>query len=208
MAIRARPMRTQEEPLRRCIVGGESLPKERLVRFVVGPGGVVCPDVTGTLPGRGLWVEATRAALEAAVKTRAFARAARAAVSAPDGLVETVEAQLARRCADYVGMARRAGQAVAGFVAVERWLTAGGKGILLSARNGGEGGRARLAAYGLPVVAVLDEAELGAAFAREGVAHAAVGAGALADSIRREAARLAGFRTMTNSEHQADGGGR
>ncbi|MBM3540745.1 MAG: DUF448 domain-containing protein, partial [Alphaproteobacteria bacterium] len=62
MAARARPMRTQEEPLRRCIVGGESLPKERLMRFVVGPGGVVCPDVAGALPGRGLWVEATRAA--------------------------------------------------------------------------------------------------------------------------------------------------
>ncbi|MGH9201434.1 MAG: DUF448 domain-containing protein, partial [Vicinamibacterales bacterium] len=45
-------------PLRRCIVTREVLPKESLVRFVVGPAGDAVPDIAGKLPGRGLWVKA------------------------------------------------------------------------------------------------------------------------------------------------------
>ncbi|MFN7633375.1 MAG: DUF448 domain-containing protein, partial [Acetobacteraceae bacterium] len=40
-------------PLRRCIVTRESQPKERMIRFVVGPGAAVVPDLSGRLPGRG-----------------------------------------------------------------------------------------------------------------------------------------------------------
>jgi predicted RNA-binding protein YlxR (DUF448 family) len=198
----------EDTPLRRCLASGESLPKERLVRFVLGPDGALVPDVAGTLPGRGLWVTAARDALDRAITARAFARAARQAVVVPDDLTDAVERLLARRCAEYVGLARRAGLAVAGYVAVERWLKAGRDGILLAARDGGEGGRARLASWKLPVIAALDAAELGAAFARESVAHAAVEAGALADAIRREAARLDGFRIMTDGEQTAAGGAR
>ena len=39
-------------PLRRCIVTRERLPKERMLRFVLGPGGTLVPDLAGKLPGR------------------------------------------------------------------------------------------------------------------------------------------------------------
>ncbi|HET6224250.1 MAG TPA: DUF448 domain-containing protein, partial [Dongiaceae bacterium] len=57
-------------PLRRCLVTREVLPKTDLVRFVVGPDGVLVPDVAGRLPGRGLWVKAQRDVLAAAVAKR------------------------------------------------------------------------------------------------------------------------------------------
>ena len=38
----------------------------RLVRFVAGPDGQVTPDLARKLPGRGLWVAASRAAVETA----------------------------------------------------------------------------------------------------------------------------------------------
>ena len=47
-------------PLRRCIVTRERLPKEQLIRFVVGPDKTLVPDLTATLPGRGIWLSASR----------------------------------------------------------------------------------------------------------------------------------------------------
>ncbi len=54
---------------RRCIVTGEVTPKEGLIRFVVGPDNQVVPDVLEKLPGRGMWVTATRDALDKAANS-------------------------------------------------------------------------------------------------------------------------------------------
>ena len=105
----------RREPLRRCIATGESRPREALLRFVVGPDDVLVPDVAGRLPGRGLWLTARRDMMEVARSKKLFARAARCAVRAPDGLADQVEALLARRCLELIGLARRAEAAVAGF---------------------------------------------------------------------------------------------
>ncbi|MGA1268999.1 MAG: DUF448 domain-containing protein, partial [Gemmobacter sp.] len=53
----------RDEPERRCIVTGESAPKAGLLRFVVGPDERVVPDLAGRLPGRGIYVSASRDAL-------------------------------------------------------------------------------------------------------------------------------------------------
>ena len=45
-----------------------------MIRFVVGPAGEAVPDIKRKLPGRGIWVTATRAAIEEAVKRNVFAR--------------------------------------------------------------------------------------------------------------------------------------
>ena len=42
-------------PLRRCLVTRERLPKEAMIRFVLGPGRELVPDLAGKLPGRGMW---------------------------------------------------------------------------------------------------------------------------------------------------------
>ena len=57
----------------------------------------------------------TASALAQALARNQFARAARAPVGAPADLVEQVGAMLLRRCLDLVGLARRAGDLVAGF---------------------------------------------------------------------------------------------
>ena len=53
---------------------GELKPVAELIRFVVGPAGEVVPDVKRKLPGRGIWVTATRTAIENAIKRNVFAR--------------------------------------------------------------------------------------------------------------------------------------
>ena len=44
-------------PLRRCIVTRERLPKERMIRFVVGPDGAIVPDLAATAARAGNVVE-------------------------------------------------------------------------------------------------------------------------------------------------------
>src|SRR6476469_3890346 len=51
-------------PLRRCIITRERLPKERMIRFVVGPDRKIVPDLAARLPGRGIWLSASRDVLQ------------------------------------------------------------------------------------------------------------------------------------------------
>jgi predicted RNA-binding protein YlxR (DUF448 family) len=183
-------------PLRRCIVTGERRAKEEMVRCVVGPDGAIVPDVGAALPGRGLWLTSRRDIVAVAVKKRVFDRAARRAVTLPADLADRIEALLAQRCREAVGLARRAGMAVAGFEKVGQAIRKGGVGLLVAASDGAEGGRQKVAAMapGLPVVDQLSAAELGVAFGRDHVVHGAIGSGALANRLRVDAGRLAGFR--------------
>ena len=167
-----------------------------LLRFVVGPDGVLVPDVEARLPGRGLWLTPSRDIVERALAKRLFARAARQPVSVPADLADRIEALLARRCGDTLGLARRAGSAVAGFDRVSDVVRRGRAAMLLFARDGAEGGRQKLGALvrDLLSVAVLTSAELGAAFGRERIVHAAIGGGPICERLRLDLARLAGFR--------------
>jgi hypothetical protein len=189
-------------PIRRCLASGERLPKEQLVRFAIDPDGVIVPDVAASLPGRGYWLTARREVVALAVKKRAFARAARRDIGIPADLADRVEALLALRCRDAIGLARRAGLAVAGFEKVAQALKAGGTGALLCAVDAAANGREKIAALARAqgvdseIIAVLNAAELGAAFGRDHIVHVALGRGALAERLRTDAHRLGGFRAI------------
>jgi predicted RNA-binding protein YlxR (DUF448 family) len=186
----------REVPERRCIATGAVGPKAGLIRFVVGPDGAVVPDLAGKLPGRGIWVTADRAALEKAASKGLFARAAKAPVKVPEGLAEAVEAGLARRVVDLLSMARKAGQAVAGYEKVRGWLDEGRAKVLIQASDGSERGRSKLRPPGgeATFIGVLRASELGLAFGREHVIHAALAAGGLTERIGEDARRLSGVR--------------
>jgi uncharacterized protein len=180
-------------PLRRCIATRESLPKERMLRFVLGPGREVVPDLVGRLPGRGMWLSARGDVLERALSRGAFMRAARGPVTLPSDLRARIEDGLRARIRDLLGLARRAGQAVSGWQAGREWLQAGRAGLLVQAVDGSLAERARFGGRDLPVVASLTAAELGVVFGRDHAVHVVVAPGRLADAIRVEAERLMGF---------------
>ena len=186
----------QDGPERKCIVSGESQPKAGLIRFVVGPEGMVVPDVLGRLPGRGFYVAADRAAIDQAAAQGLFSRAARQPVKAPDGLSDLIEAQLLRRVVDMLSMARKAGAAVTGYEKVKEWLVKGQARVLIQASDGSERGKTKLhppEGEG-SFIGCLSSGELGLAFGRERAIHAALAAGGLGQRVVEEAARLAGVR--------------
>lgn len=179
---------------RRCIVTGDTQPKAGLIRFVVGPEGQVVPDILGKLPGRGMWVSADRDVLDKATKGQ-FARAAKMAVTVPDGLVAEVERQLARRVVDLVALARKAGLAVAGFEKVKNWLANDQVRVLLQASDGSVRGKTKLwTPQGARFFGCLTSQELGLAFGRQSVIHGALASGGLSNRVVEEAAKLRGLR--------------
>lgn len=193
-------------PQRRCIVTGEVRDRGSLLRLVVGPDGAIVPDVAARLPGRGLWLTPRRDIVEQAVAKRIFARVARRPVAAPPELADRIESLLARRCCDAIGFARRAGLAVAGFERVSEAARGGRAGLLLFALDGAAGGRRKLTAFGrdLPSARVLTAAELGGAFGRERIVHAAVAGGPLCRGLLVDLLRLVGLRAAAAVDRRMD----
>lgn len=183
-------------PERRCIVTGESQPRGGLIRFVIGPDGGVVPDLAGKLPGRGIWISADRGALEQACKRKLFARAARKPVQVPDGLPDLVHDLLTRRVIDLISLGRKSGQAVAGYEKVRDWLTRGDARVLIQAHDGSARGKTKLRPPSGrdSHITCLSAQEMGVAFGREHVIHAALAAGGLTSRVVEEAAKLARLR--------------
>jgi uncharacterized protein len=202
-------VREREGPERRCIVTRTSSPKAGLIRFVAGPDDTVVPDIAGRLPGRGMWVSADVTALRQAAGKGLFARAAKRQLRVPEGLAEEVERQLAARLSEFVALARKAGQAVAGLEKTKSALVAGEAALLLQAADGSARERQQLRPPEgeNSLVSCLFAHELGLAFARDRVIHAAVLAGGLGDRIRDEALRLSGIRDDSNRSPATGGSG-
>lgn len=186
----------RDDPERRCIATGEVQPKAGLIRFVIGPDGQVVPDLLGKLPGRGIWVAASRKALDKAAGKGLFSRAAKQPVKVPEGLVADVEAMMARRVVDLIAMARKAGLAICGYEKVKAWLVSGDAVVLMQASDGSDRGKTKLRAPNGEgtYIGVLTAQELGLAFGRENVIHGALAAGGLTTRVVEEAAKLSGLR--------------
>jgi len=204
---------------RRDIVSGEVLPESRLFRFVADPDGHVVPDAAAKLPGRGLWVEASKAAIDKAVEKKLFSRAAKRPASGgeqsikvtatPDLAARAEKALLARMVGD-LGIARRSGSLLLGFDNVLRGLqSAKPPRLLIEALDGSADGKRKLyaAAHRLElnctVIESLTSAELGLALGRENVIHAAVQPGGLAERLTFDAERLAGFRPKNPARNES-----
>jgi uncharacterized protein len=70
---------------RTCVGCRQAVPAQTLVRLALCAGEVVLVAPRGARPsGRGAWLHAREACVRAALKTRAFDRAFRARVAAPD----------------------------------------------------------------------------------------------------------------------------
>ena len=188
---------------RRDIVSGAVMDEARLIRFVAGPDGVVVPDLARKLPGRGMWVAADRDSVAQAAKRGAFARSAKAKLTAPADLADQVEILLAKRVLDGLGLARRAADLTSGFDKVAAALAAGRAAWLVEACDGAEDGRrkilslARRSPHPPQLFGVFTSDELGLALGGENVIHTAILAGRGASHWTNEVRRLAGFRPLT-----------
>lgn len=176
--------------LRRCTLSRAVLPKERMVRFVVGPDHTLVADLAERLPGRGIWLKAEGDMLEAARMrgelARVIGRRSGAPVVIPSDLRERLVAGFGRRIAELLGATRRAGQAVTGAEDLQALHASGRAGLLLAATDATERERAH---FPDAVVAGLSRAAFGAIFECGPLAHVGVRRGRLAATIESAALR-------------------
>ncbi|MFY0624002.1 MAG: RNA-binding protein [Pelagimonas sp.] len=198
----------EDGPERKCIATGEIEPKFGLIRFVAGPDGRIVPDLAGKLPGRGVYVAADRAAMDRAIDKGLFSRAAKQNVTLPEGFSDLLEQMLSRRVVDLISLARKSGDAVSGYEKVKDWLLKEEAEVLVQADDGSARGKSKLSTpYGGSYIGWLSADELGMAFGRQTVIHAALRAGGMASRVVEEAQRLKGMR-VRESDTDRGGSGR
>lgn len=196
----------EDGPERKCIATGEAQPKTGLIRFVAGPDGQLVPDLAGKLPGRGVYVAATRAAMEKAVAKNLFSRGLKQKVTLPPDLPEVVEQLLVRRVIDLISLARKSGDAVAGYEKVKTWLDKEEAEVLIQALDGSGRGKSKLSTpHRGRYIGWLSADELGMAFGRETVIHAALSSGGLGKRVVEEAQRLRGMRETDGGRGRREG---
>src|SRR6202158_5990271 len=88
------PRTTRSATMRMCAVTREVRPIGELIRFVVAPSGEVVADLKRKLPGRGLWVSASRQAIAEAVRRHQFQRGFKRDVRVAPTLVADTESLL------------------------------------------------------------------------------------------------------------------
>lgn len=193
---------------RRCIATKDTLPTSNLIRFVLGPDDVITPDISERLPGRGIWVSANAKDLAKAIDQNLFSKSAKQKVSIPDDLISLTEKLITKRAIDLLSMARKSGQAICGFektksaMMSERWY------VLIQAKDGStpQKQKIRPSAIDNSYISCFTAQELGLAFGRENVIHAAVSKGGLSARILLEANRLAGFRNKSDANPSQNAG--
>src|SRR6185369_10454199 len=119
------PRTDRSATMRMCAVTREVRPIGELIRFVVSPQGEVVADLKRKLPGRGMWLSASRATVAEAVRRNQFSKGFKRQVRAGATLADDTEALLVRSAAEALAMAAKARQVVAGFGKVETALTQG-----------------------------------------------------------------------------------
>ena len=171
-------------PERTCIASRTRRPVDDLIRFVAAPDGTVVPDLKRNLPGRGVWVSATRQAVADAVRKKAFGRSLKAEVKAESNLPDLVEALLAKQAREAVSLANKAGLVVSGFDKVEAAIARGPVLVVIHASDAAADGVRKLSqavkrrfgesAKVEMTLRALNFEELGLALGRSHVIHAAL----------------------------------
>jgi predicted RNA-binding protein YlxR (DUF448 family) len=191
---------------RMCAVTRQVRPIDELIRFVVTPSGEVIADLKRKLPGRGLWVSASRKEVAEAVRRNHFGKGFKRDVRVAPALPKDTENLMVRGAVEALAMAAKAGQVVAGFAKVEGALQGHQAVALIHAADGAPDGIRKLDAIlrqkagkaaespEFPVIGVLTSEQLDLALGRSNVIHAALLAGAAGKTFLSRSQILVRYR--------------
>ena len=201
-ALDAGPRASAPGTERFCAATGTVRPIADMIRFVVGPDGAAVPDLKRRLPGRGVWITATRQALETAVARRAFARSFKRDVRATADLVDMTDRLIERAALDALAMVHKAHQIAIGFAKAETALARATVLAVLHAADAAPDGVRKLKSAlqhredvaKIAVIGAFTSAQLDLALGRSNVIHAALLAGPESETFLARAARLERFR--------------
>lgn len=204
-----RPVGRRDDTTRLCALTRAELPIGEMIRFVLGPDGMLVPDTEAKAEGRGVWITLSQDAVAQAVKKKVFGRSLKQEVALPDDLPGLTRLRLEQRLLAALGMARKAGQFTFGATKVRALLETGELIALITASDASPDGRSKMTGplkalhhaaredekfgFEIPHFEMLSSEQLGLALGLENVIHAALIKGAAAQAALEKARRLARF---------------
>jgi uncharacterized protein len=213
------PRTDKSATMRMCAVSREVRPVEELIRFVVTPSNEVVADLKRKLPGRGLWISASRQAVAEAVRRHHFGRGFKRDVRVAPTLAADTEILLERFVVEALAMAAKAGQVVSGFSKVADALEGRGRSpvrALIHAADGAADGIRKLDAMirqnggnggdfaEIPIVKTLTSEQLDLALGRSNVIHAALLAGPASNTFLSRSQMLVRYRMADDDRPAAE----
>ncbi len=196
-------------PERTCILTRRKGEPETLIRFALSPDGVVTPDLKRKLPGRGVWLTADRASVEAAAKRKLFARAFKAEAATPADLPELIERLMEADALSALAIANKAGVVTLGFMKVEGAITQGKAAVLLSASDAAEDGKRKIRqavlrssreSEAIAQISLFSTAQMSLCLGRENVIHGALSGAPVTDRFVEKCRILTQYRSGVASE--------
>jgi len=159
--MKAENIEDEDGPMseRMCIVTRETLPADEMIRFVVGPDGMVVPDLKRVLPGRGCSVKAERALVEKAARKGIFSRAFKKEVKAPNNLADQLDRVLVMQMTGMMNLARKASQFLSGSTKVDNAVRSGGALAVFHATDAAPDGVRKISQARKAWVMTMDEEE-------------------------------------------------
>lgn len=187
-----------------CFMTKETEARENLLRFVSSPDRMVVFDVAEKLPGRGMWIKASKSLLEQAVTKRIFYKAAHGTVKIPEDLTSQVETGLKARCLSLISLCRKAGLLLFGYEAVKKAVGQGEAVAAFEAQDSSERGQNKLfkPTDTFPIYNLLTREELGQIVSQAEVVHIALLNGKLSDEACIAAHKLALYQGVEPSFSQ------
>jgi predicted RNA-binding protein YlxR (DUF448 family) len=201
----AGPRKTAPGAERFCAATGTVRPVADMIRFVVAPDGLAVADLKRRLPGRGIWITATRQALRTAIARKAFARGFKRDVKLAPDMIEATERLLEQGALAALAIAHKARKVAIGFAKAESALSRVRIVALIHAAEAAADGarkldaalrrRLDLDAGEIPIIDMFTSVQLDLALGRSNVIHAALLAGRESDTFMARAGLLDRFRT-------------
>lgn len=192
--------------MRRSVVSRERQPKASLLRIALGPDRCPFVDLLGRAPGRGVYVEPNRGALEEILSPKGLERAFKGAAapleaSAIQRTIDDTVARIEDRILELVSLARRAGKLDMGMDSVLRAAQRGERGLVLVLAAD----LSERSASMIPditegsLVRVATKAVLGARLGRDEIGVVAIHPSAVAERVSLEATRRDGLLSASTN---------
>lgn len=189
----------KETEMRKCVLTGNVLPKDELLRFVLLKDGTVLPDFNKKLDGHGFYLSNSKALLQGlSAKANPLNKILHTKTIMAEDLPQIVEQILYKRGLDALNLARKAGDLVTGFEKVKEAITKGKVAFVIEATDAGDDGRQKIAAMSKDTekFIIYDVAALSKALNRENTVHLAVKKGPMSEMVRNALQR---YQTFLNA---------
>lgn len=182
-----------------CFITRIEKPLDELIHLVVSPSNQWSVDISGTLPGEGCWVLATRTVLESFSVSQERMSAWPTVIGA-EHIVERVGELFKAQALSLLGFANKAGVILTGNEKIIHALKKSHKGILIQASDASVDGKLKLQynARGCDMVIdqVFSREELSRALGKENSVHVWLNESAVAEAFLKSFRRFRAFDNL------------